>query len=227
MNDSSEVTPTAKSSNGPEPHNTIEGIAKQVDAVQSSQEGLNPYQPEDLWIDLDKLHAAAAVNRPITTIPSRKPNKHEFFRTHRGEKYWHPMAFVEFERVLYPVHPDMVRHFDAGDIFYAIPVLCISKSGQLFLWPLKVSNQGRANTWNDSALAIAKQATEKWVKIRSRLEDGKGQGYYQEEVPLGVFDEPVWPNLTPKQVLDIAFKGGLIIDKVDHLVIQKITGQIK
>ena len=192
----------------------------------TSSNSLNPHRPEDLWIDPSKIHAAGAVNRPLTTIPIRKPNKHEFFRTHPGEEYWRQVAFVEFERVLYLVHPSMVRHLDEDDIFYAIFCLCISKSGELFFWPLKQS-KGRGNMWNDSALQIAKMATTKWVKRRSRLEDGKGGGFYEAEIPIIEFGEPVWPDLTQKQLYDIALKGDRIIDRVDHLVIQKLTGQVK
>src|SRR5262245_21998152 len=179
----------------------------------TSSDSLNPYQPEDLWIDPAKIHAAGAVNRPITTIPIRKPNKHEFFRTHSGEEYWRPVAFIELERILYVVHPAMVRHLDNDDIFYAYLCLAISKSGQLFFWPLKISNEGRSNAWNDSALEIAKQAIDKWVKIRSRQEDGKGGGYYQPEIPIASFGEPTWPELGLKQLYDIAFKGDRIVDR--------------
>jgi len=193
----------------------------------TSSNCLNPYRPEDLWIDPSKIHAAGAVNRPLTTIPIRKPNKHEFFRTHPGEEYWRLVAFVEFERVLYLVHPSMVRHLDEGDIFYAKFCLAISKSRELFFWPIKESAQGRNNMWNDSAFDIAKMAIGKWVKIRSRQEDGKGGGYYEAEIPIIEFGEPVWPDLTQKQLYDIALKGDRIIDRVDHLVIQKLTGQVK
>jgi hypothetical protein len=192
----------------------------------TSSDSLNPYQPEDLWIDPAKIHGAGAVSRPITNVPIRKPNRHEFFRTHPGEEYWRPVAFIELERILYVVHPFMIPHLDEGDIFYAFLCLAISKSGQLFFWPLKIS-KGKSNAWNDSSLEIAKMGTGKWVKIRSRLEDGKGGGYYEVDVPLADFGEPTWPDLTLKQLYDIAFKGDRIVDRVDHLVIQKLTGQIK
>lgn len=204
-----------------------EGENKPESEEKTSPDFLNPHQPEDLWIDPSKIHGKAALNRPITTIPIRKPNKHEFFRTHPGEEFWHAVAFVEIDRILYPVHPEMVCHLDEDDIFYAILALAISKSGELFFWPLKMSSKGRSNMWNDSALEIAKSAIHKWTKIRSRQEDGRGSGYYAPEIPLADFGDPVWPDLSVKQLYDIAFKGGRIIDRVDHLAIQKLTGQVK
>jgi len=190
-------------------------------------EGLNPYQPEDLWIDLNKIHAAGAVTRPIRDIAARPPNKHEFVRTSDNEEYWRAVAYIEYERIFYPVLPSMVRHLDPDDISYAYLCLTISKSGEVFFWPVKISRDGRANRWNDSNLEIAKLARTKWVKRRSRLEDGKGSGYYQEEIPIANFGDPKWPDLTLKQLYDIAFKGDRIIDRVDHPVILKLTGQIK
>ena len=191
-------------------------------------DSLNPYEPEDLCIDLNAIHAAGAVSRPITEIPMRKPRKHEFFRTDPDEEHWRPVALIEFEQVWYLVHPRIVPHLDPDDICYAYLCLAISKSGELFYWPLKISNKGRANLWNDSALGIAKEATTKWVKMRSRREDGKGgSGFYQEEIPIANFGDPKWPELTQKQLYAIAFKGDRIIDRVDHLVIQKLTGQVK
>ena len=121
----------------------------------------------------------------------------------------------------------MIRHLDEGDYFSAFLCLAISKSGELFFWPLKISNKGRANMWNESALEIAKKATDSWVKIRSRQEDGKGSGFYDPEIPTAQFDDPVWPAKTLKELYDIAFKGDRIIDRMDHLVIQKLFGQIK
>ena len=53
----------------------------QVPTEDTSSDSLNPYQPEDLWIDLAKFMLQAPSNSSITTIPIRKPNKHEFFRT--------------------------------------------------------------------------------------------------------------------------------------------------
>jgi hypothetical protein len=205
-------------SNGEEPNQAAEVVSPDL---------LNPYNPEDLWIDPSKIHGAAATKKIFTTIPVRKPNKHEFFRVHPGGEFWRLVALLEWERNLYVVHPTMVPHMDQDDIFYAYLCLAVSTSGQPFFWPVKVSKPDRTNQWNDSALLLAKKAIDVWVKMRSRQEDGRGQGHYDGEEPIGNFGNPVWPELTSKQLYDIAFKDGRIIDRVDHLVIQKLTGQVK
>ena len=232
MTKSEDETPL-QSANGPEAVsesvNRVKGVEKPTShaAEEESSEGLNPYQPEELTIDLNKIYAAGAVKRRISTIPLRTPNKHEFVRTRREDEFWRPAALIEFERSIYLIHPEMTLHLDERDFYYAFLCLTISKSGELFFWPLKISSSGRANMWNDSALEIARKAKDVWLKIRSRHEDGRGSGFYEADVPIAQFDEPIWPNKTLKQLYDIAFKGDRIIDRVDHLVIQKLTGQIK
>src|ERR1700757_5538008 len=92
---------------------------------------LNPYQPQNLWIDPSKIHASGAVKKILTTVPIRKPNKQEFFRVHPGEDYWRPVALLELDRYLYLVHPNMVPHLDPTDFYYAYLCLAISKGGTL------------------------------------------------------------------------------------------------
>src|SRR5262245_49089822 len=96
---------------------------------------LNPYQPKDLWINPSVIHSGAAVKKILTTIPIRKPNKHEFFRVRAGEEYWQPVAFLELGRDVFLIHPRVVPHLDPDDFFYAYLCLAISRSGFLFFWP--------------------------------------------------------------------------------------------
>jgi hypothetical protein len=144
-----------------------------------------------------------------------------------GEDYWRPVAFVELERDLYLVHPLMVPHLDPDDLFYAYLCLAVSKSGIVFFWPVKVPSKERRNAWNESALVVAKQAVDNWVKMRSRQEDGKGAGFYEAEIPIANFGDPVWPELSLKALYDITFKGDRIINRIDHPAILKLTGQVK
>jgi hypothetical protein len=214
------------------PTSSIRVPASNGDDVPQSAEPtvsdtLNPYQPKDLWINPSVIHSGAAVKKILTTIPIRKPNKHEFFRVRAGEEYWQPVAFLELGRDVFLIHPLVVPHLDPDDFFYAYLCLAISRSGFLFFWPVKVPNAERRNTWNESALMVARLAVDKWIKLRSRQEDGRGGGFYEGEEPLVTFKDPVWPDLTLKELYDIAFKGGHIIDRIDHEAIQKLTGQVQ
>jgi hypothetical protein len=232
--DKSEDETSYQSANGPEAVsesvNRVKGIEKPAPPEEEGatseedtpSEGLNPYQPEEFWVDLNKVHAAGAVRRRITAIRVGRPPKHAFFRTHPAAEYWKSVNLVEYERETYLLHPRMVAHLDEADYYQAILTLGITRSGALFFWPLKLSSENRSNEWNDSALNIAKRATTTWLKLRSRPADG----FYDADEPLVQFDDPVWPDKTPKQLYDIGFRGR-IIDSLDHLIVQKLFGQIK
>jgi hypothetical protein len=217
MKESDTTKMRVPTSNGVEPNESVEAAAS---------DSLSPYQPEDLWINPSVIHGGGAVKKVLTTIPIRKPNKQEFFRVRAGEEYWQPVAFLELGRDLFPVHPQVAPHLDPDDFFYAYLCLAISKSGVLFFWPVKVPSAERRNTWNESALVVARLAVEKWIKLRSRQEDGRGGGFYEGEEPLITFKDPVWPNLSLKELYDIAFKGGRLIDRIDHEAVKKLTGQV-
>ena len=190
-------------------------------------EAVSPYKPEDMWIDPELIHHGGAVKKLLTTIPLRKPNKHEFFRIHPGPEYWRVMAFLELSRGdTYPIRPDIVPHLDPVDFFYAYLCLAITRQGTLFFWTLKISTEDRRNSWNESALVVAKAAIDNWLKLKSRQEEGAGGGFYEAEIALGNFPEPQWPSMTQAEVYQIAFKGGRIIDNLEHPALQKLSGAI-
>jgi hypothetical protein len=51
--------------------------------------------PEELWVDPEKLAQGTAVKKIITVIPLRKPEPHEFFRTHTDPVWERPLVLVE------------------------------------------------------------------------------------------------------------------------------------
>jgi hypothetical protein len=188
---------------------------------------LSPYKPEEMWIDPELIHKEGAVKKLLTTIPLRKPNKHEFFRVHPGAEYWKAMAFIELSQGdIYQVMPNIVPHLDPADFFFAYLCLAITRQATLFFWPLRISAGERRNQWNESALIVAKTAIDSWTKMKSRREEGRGGGYYEGEIALGNFPEPIWPTMTQQELYNIAFKGGRIIDQFEHPALQKLSGAI-
>jgi hypothetical protein len=193
-----------------------------------SAEAPNSYRPEDLWIDPSEFQKGGAVKKLLTTIKLRKPNKHEFFRVSPKPEFWRSVALMEFSRDdTYLVHPRIAPHLDPADFYLAFLCLTVSRQGIPFFWNLKVPSDERRNAWTDSAITIAKIAIDKWVKIRSRQEDGRGQGFYEAEESLATIPDPVWPDLSVSELYEIAFKGGRIIDTFEHAALKKLTGEIQ
>jgi hypothetical protein len=188
----------------------------------------SPYKPEDLWIDPELIHSGGGVKKLVTTIPLRKPNKHEFFRLHSGPEYWKASAFIELGREdLYLVAPSIVPHLDPRDYFFAYLCLAINRQGKPFFWPIKISTGERRNSWNESALVVARSAVDNWMKLKSCQEEGGGAGgYYEGEIALGNFVDPIWPELSVQELYNIAFKGGRVIDHFEHPALQKLSGTI-
>ena len=50
-------------------------------------------------------------------------------------------------------------------------------------------------------------------------------GTYDVLEAAGQFPEPVWPEVSLQQLLEIAFKGR-VIDTMDHPVLRRLRGEI-
>ena len=109
----------------------------------------------------------------------------------------------------------MVPHLDPDDFFYASLCLAISKSGEFFFWPLKISDKGRSNMWNESALEIAKKPPKAGSKFDPGRRTAKAAGITKRKSrqPIRRSD---WPKKELKELYDIAFKG-------DRISIESIT----
>src|SRR6516162_6208537 len=59
-------------------------------------DSLDPFQPENLRIDLDLLNEGG-TKKLLTTVPVRKPNKQDFIRVHPDPKYRETLALIELQ----------------------------------------------------------------------------------------------------------------------------------
>jgi hypothetical protein len=50
-------------------------------------------------------------------------------------------------------------------------------------------------------------------------------GAYDVTVATGQVAEPVWPDMTPREIIKIAFRDKLISDR-DHPVLQRLRGEV-
>jgi len=164
------------------------------------------------------------IQRVLTHVPVRKPNKTNFIRVHSGEDYRMDVGIVEMkeERETFLVTPAMMS--EPGIYELVVParlVTYITRQGVLALWPLKLEKDGKLNPWHESALEAAQLAEKQWVSVRADM----SLGAYQIFLATAELPEPEWPEHTFSELVRLGFKG-LIVDAPDHPLIQQLTGAI-
>jgi hypothetical protein len=181
----------------------------------------------DARFDLAKLRlpqhfSAGAVEKFITTIPIRKPDRFTFIRVHPDEAYHLPTLMFDLkeERETYLVD-ESLRDDLATDLVAKIIFPVITRQGVLFLWPVRLPDEsGKLDNWNRSALEAAQLAMAGWVRVSSNLP----LGGYDVIRPKADFPDPVWPGLDLQQMLAIAFKH-FFIDSLEHPRLRAIRGE--
>lgn len=101
-------------------------------------------------------------------------------------------------------------------------VLCITRQGALFLWPIRLPDSaGRNDEWSKTALAAAENARIRWTRIATEM---SVRGYIVSE-PMVEIPDPVWPDLIMAECMRLAFKDRIIRDE-NHPIIQRILGRV-
>ena len=182
-------------------------------------------------IDLGRLRLSQdfdkelGVTKALTTVPVRKPDRFSFVRVHPAAEYRLDTLVLtlkgEGATETYLVDPGL-RSDLAGELIPTALFTVITRQGVLLLWPIRLPDQhGRIDHWNRSALEAAKLAMEKWVRVAANM----GLGGYDVFVPTGSFAEPVWPDVSFQELVEVAFRDHFIQDR-DHVVLRKLRGEI-
>jgi len=180
--------------------------------------------------DLDSLRLkqdfseTLGIQKVLSHVPVRKPNKQNFIRVHPGKDYRMDVGVVEMkeERETFLVTPAMMS--EPGIYELVVParlVTYINRQGVVALWPLKLEKDGKLNPWHESALEAAQLAEKQWVSVRADM----SLGAYQIFLATSELPEPEWPEHTFSELVRLGFKG-LIVDAPDHPLIQQLTGAI-
>ena len=183
----------------------------------------DPFDPAALRLD-QSYADTVGVKKLLTTVPVRKPGRQDFVRVHPDPGYrLTPAAIIEVkeDREVYLVIPDMAQALP-GEFSTATLFTAISRQGTLFLWPVKLPRpDGRQNEWHRSAAEGAERAMEKWVRVTSSM----SLGAYEIFEASGELPEPVWPDYSFRQILEIAFRDR-VVDRPDHPLVQRLQGVV-
>ncbi|MGZ6440792.1 MAG: hypothetical protein ACXWRU_12105 [Pseudobdellovibrionaceae bacterium] len=183
----------------------------------------------DPFADLAKLRVSqdfldtAGVQKMTTKILVRKPAKQEFIRTHSNPESWFTtyLLVVDEDREFFIVAPSLVGKLE-GDVKPYILAPTISRQGNVFLWPIPLSNPDSAgNNWHCSALEAAKIAREKWTRIYFK---NLAAGQYEVLTARAEYPDPQWPEHSLNDYLRLGF-GDRVIMTTDHQVIKRLQGE--
>lgn len=165
-----------------------------------------------------------AAEKILTVVPVRKPNKTEFVRVLNNPAYTRDFSLVELreERETYLFHSSLHSMLDSIAIQVQI-VVAMTRLGDLFLWPLKMTESGRQNNWHKSARSAAKLAEEKWISLRPNM----GQGAYDIIQAVDSLPDPEWPTdkYSFEDLVKIAF-ADFYISSEDHPVVRRLQGKV-
>jgi len=202
------------------PNNTAEPAEDVTPSTSSNR--TSSFELTELRLSQD-FQSAIGVKKRITTIPVRKPTRQEFVRVHPDPAYHLETAVVELkaERETYVVAPDLWPEV-SGELIPKRLMLAITRQNVLILWPIRLPGEdGRIDSWNQSAMIAAERATGCWVRVASDRHLG---AYELFEAP-GDLPPPEWPDISFQEIIDIAFRGRQI-DDINHPVLKQLRGEI-
>lgn len=193
--------------------------------MNSTSTTISPEKTEDdflagLRIDQSYSEAGVGVRKVLLTVPVRKPNRDEFFRTHPEHFIDLYMVELKTEREVYFAKPEVAPILSE----FVEPVrlrLCVSRQGVAFLWPIKLpKDDRRADNWRTSAAEAAGISERRWIRLTADMH----LGAYQTFAAVTDLGDPRWPTEAWGEVVRIALRDR-VIDAEDHAVVRQLLGQ--
>ncbi len=179
------------------------------------------FAPENLRLPQD-FGSNLGVKKLITNVPCRKPHKQEFVRVRAGAEW-------RLDTLVFEDKDDRENYLIAPDLFtevseFAKPVclrLAMNRQQNPFLWPCKLPGvDGRSNLWYDSAIQAAAAAEKHWVRVAADM----SAGMYQVYQATGDIENPDWPELQFRTILELCFRDRMI-SEVDHPILKRLRGE--
>jgi hypothetical protein len=184
----------------------------------------DPFDPEFLRAGAD---ADIAIEKVLTAVPVRKPERREFVRVHPDRAFSVDTLVLErtdgMDKESYLVAPE-IQHLVLPELRRVRLYTAISRRGVVFLWPVKlpIEDTGdRLRRVSETALLSAEQAKTVWVRVMW----SKDLGGYELLRAKGDLGEPQWPDKSLRDLIEIAFRHNLI-DHPDHAVLRELAGEM-
>lgn len=192
----------------------------------STHQTANPFDPEQFRVTDTLGITGDGIKKELTRIRVGKPKKSSFFRVHPNESYRIPVSVIEDlsggMKEEYLVMPHMALQY-AEETTPKLLVLCVDKMGIPFLWlapRVDATSPMRANLWNETALKGLDLALTKWVRLSANMHEGCYNVHTAGEEP-----DPVWPELTMAQLMELGFGEERVIRSDQHPLIRQLLGR--
>ncbi len=182
----------------------------------------NPFDPKKLRLQTDYV-SSGGVKKLLTRAPVKKPEKHEWFRTHPDPTFRMDMGVIilKDENAVYAVSAELQASLP--DLMVPVTIYTtITRQGGVLLWPVRLPGEdGKNNDAWTSSHEAAERATKAWTRLQWNM----ALRAYDMFEATGIAVEPAWPAVSFQELLEIGFQGK-IIDKPDHLVIKQLRGEV-
>ncbi|TWT79427.1 hypothetical protein CA13_08280 [Planctomycetes bacterium CA13] len=200
---------------------TDEPSGAKMSSMVSDAATTDPFDPAALRLNPNTAAGAIGVKRKLVTVKCGKPDKMEFCRVHPEPAYRIDTAIIEDKtnRETYLVAPAL---WSSLPDFISLVRLCtaVNRHGTTFLWQAKLPDpNGRPMDWHTSMLEAQELAVKSWVRVQADMNAGS----YAVFEATGNLPEPEWPELSLREILELAFKTRFI-DSMNHPYLQELFG---
>lgn len=163
------------------------------------------------------------VKKVLTTVPVGRPSKDRFFRAHPLPSWVFPAWILENKATgeTYLVSEEVASAL--GDQVRPVELhAAIDRQNNPFLIPIPLPGpNGVRNRWHESLAQAVERSKSVWLRVSANKDLG-GYDIFEATAKL---PDPVWPDITMDELLEVAFRGR-IITSVDHPIVQERLGRI-
>ena len=182
------------------------------------QDGKDPFSPDAIRIN-NTTDDSIGIERPILSVQVMPPPKQCFVRVDPSPDKSLDARIIKIEREVYLVTPEMAMKLP-GETKAVRILVCMPRHGGIFLWPLALPNPNvRENAWHTSARKAAELAKTTWVRMQANMAVGMYDVTTSKHIP-----DPVFPDISMRDLLSLAFGDGRLIDRDDHPVVRQLMG---
>jgi hypothetical protein len=185
----------------------------------------DPFDLDSLRLD-PNFEKTAGVRKVISVVPVRKPGPQEWIRVHPDPAYRINCSCIKMheEGEFFLVTPQIAFNFE-NEVMPVTIYTTVNMSGTVCLWPVRITSpDGRQSTWASSAHEAALVG----MKQRIRVKANRSLGGYEFHVSdnLTPEQEPVWPNLSLAELVQLAFaKPGKLVSSAEHPIMRLLLGR--